>query len=290
MASIMKGAVLRGLDNFARMWIQPTVSLLRSASSEMERALAASTFVECCEWLGLCVQTNICPAEARPKLLLKFFDGVPISYELLENMPIWPAYMIENVRRLSDSTNENRPNLGNPESFRTLVQLSSSMAADLAFSPAGKAFASLLLFAQIPQWERFLAKPPHPGELAQALSGAVDPWLDGNRNLAYAGLVKTVEHTQGLSHLLEETYLHQFGDDWVSCREGVVAAHGWRLEPRPNAEKRYDAMVSAVDQIISEGLKESKVEIPMSFGEEAAVSLRRWRKITGPLEVAAGRR
>ncbi len=287
MASTMKGVVLRGLDSFARIWLQPTVGILRSASSEAERELAASTFVECCEWLGLCVQAHICPADVRPAVIRKFFDGIPISYELLENRSIWPTHVIENVRRLNDATNERGSNFANPDAFRTVVQLSSSMAANLAFSAAGRAFASLLLFVKVPQWERFLSKPPHPGEFAQALSGGVDPWLDGNRHLAYAGLIRTVEHTKGISHLLEETHQHQFGNDWVTFREGIVSAHGWRLEPRPNVE-RYNTMVSAVGRLISEGVQESGLKMPMSFEEEVAMSLSRWRRITGPFEMVVG--
>ena len=80
-----------------------------------------------------------------------------------------------------------------------------------------------------------------------------------------------------------------FGDDWVNFRDGIVAAHGWRLEPRPGAQERYDAMVAEIDRVISEGLSQNQVapSIRERFGEEARASLRRWRRLTGPIEVGA---
>jgi hypothetical protein len=285
-----KGGNLRALDNFARIWLQPTVAFLRSASSEIEKALAASTFLECYEWLELYVQADICPATSKIKLLQRFFEGVQVQYELLRNLPLWPQHVIEAAQRMREPAGEGRPRLNNRTGFRTLIQLSASMAADLAFSDAEKAFASLLLFSKHTQWERFLAKPPHPGELAQALSGRTDRWLDGNRNLAYAGLVKTVEHTQGLSHLMQESQQSHSRNEWFSFKDGVVAAHGWRLQPQPDAQIRYNAMLAVTDQLIVEGLSRDEIAMQGNFGDEARLSLALWRTITGPRGEAAGGR
>jgi len=284
----MKGVVLHGVDNFARVWLRPTAALLRSAPSEMEKALAASTFLECYGWLEAYVQADICPSAARTKLLQRFFDGIQISYELLQNLAIWPQHVIETAQQLRESaSNQGRPKLDKPSAFRTLVQLSAQMAAELAFSAAGQAFASLIFFSKPPRWQSFIASPPHPGPLAQALSGRSDPWLDGNRELAYAGLVRTVEHTKGLSYLIEQSHQHHFAQDSVIFRETVVAAHGWRLQPRLEAQERYNAIVASVDGVIAQGL-EGHIQTSPGFADEAKASLRRWRMLTGPKEIAAG--
>jgi hypothetical protein len=282
MAWTIQGGVLRGVDNFARIWLQPTAILLRRASADAERALAASTFLECYAWLDIYVQAAICPVAARNKLLQRFFEGIQIPYDLLQNTAIWPQHAIEIAQhRRALAENEAPLRLKNPERLGPLVPFAASMAADLAFSDAEKAFASLLLFSTQPLWERFLDKPPHVGELAQALGGLADPWLDGNRNLAYSGLIRTVEHTNGLSHFMQESQQDQAPDDWAYFRDGVVAAHGWRLQPRPDTQERYDAMVAIVDKMIAEGLSKSEIRMQQSFGEEAKASLLLWGRITG---------
>jgi hypothetical protein len=163
------------------------------------------------------------------------------------------------------------------------------MAADLVFSDAEKAFASLVFFSKQHYWESFLKEPPSPAGLAWALSGRADSWLDGNRNLAFAGLVKTVEHTNGLSHLLLELQQSQNHEDWVNFREGVTSAHNWRLNPREGAQVRYDQMVAVVDDLITAGLKqEDPMRMQTSFAEEARKSLALWRQVTGPKEMVAG--
>jgi hypothetical protein len=72
-------------------------------------------------------------------------------------------------------------------------------------------------------------------------------------------------------------------DDWVSFKEGVVAAHGWRLNPRLDYQNRYDQMVLIVDDFITQGLKPDVTQVERGFRDEAAASLAFWRKITrGP--------
>ena len=259
MGSITKGLALPGLDNFARTWLQPTAVLFRDASSEMEWALATSTFLECCQWLDLFVDVGICPAFARSKLVQKFFWKVEVPYQLLENLAIWPQHVIEGVRRLHSGVDLSPPvEFGDAKVLRTVVQLSSSAAGELAFSDAGKAFASLLLFSNPAIWESFLGREPDPAALAHAMSGRADPWLDGNYHLVYAGLIRTIEQMKGLLHLLQDSrsrYAPAATDDWVIFKEAVVAAHGWRLLPRSGgALAKLDVMVKVLDQLVEVGL------------------------------------
>jgi len=163
------------------------------------------------------------------------------------------------------------------------IELCASMAADFAFSTAEKAFVSIVFLSNAPYWETFLKEPPRADSLAWALSGGADPWLDGNRHLAYAGLVRTVEHTKGLSQFLQELQESTNHDDWVSFREGVKAAHGWRLDPPGHGAKdRYQAMTTIVSDLITEGLKRGEIKTEESFDADAKASVGLWRSITGP--------
>lgn len=137
--------------------------------------------MECYEWLGLYAQADICPADAKPKLMQRFFDDIEVPYELLNGLNIWPGHVIQGAL---SRVGEGRPKLNNPTSFRSPLQLCASMAADLAFSDADRSFASLLFFSKKPYWDSFLKEPLRPDAFAFALSGNADPWLDGNRNLA----------------------------------------------------------------------------------------------------------
>lgn len=256
----------------------------------MEQALATSTFLECHEWLRVYVQADLCTDAIKAKLMQKFFYGIDISYELAQGLVIWPQDVIETAQSVRESIGgEDRPKLNDPLRFRSRVQLCASMAADLAFSDEGKAFGSLVYFSKSSYWRDFLNEQPSPEALSLALSGRADPWLDGNRILALAGLVKTVEHTRGLSFLIQELQRRWYDDDWVKFKEGVVAAHGWRLNPKEDAQQRYDQMVDIVDALITAGLNSpDSIPMGMSFKDEADASLAFWRSTTAPSGKAAG--
>ena len=99
-------------------------------------------------WLALYRQSEICPAGVAAKLLERFFSGSQIPYEFLHRHNV-AGPTIEAAKHLRDPVNDRDKRLSNHEGFRTLIQLSSSMAADLAFSYAGRAFISLIRFANI---------------------------------------------------------------------------------------------------------------------------------------------
>ena len=263
--------------------------MFRSAINEMERQFAAATFVECYEWLDVYVQAEICPPYAKSNLMQRFFDGIEVPYELLNGLNIWPKHVIEGALSRTDG---GRPKLINPSTFRSPLQLCASMAADLAFSSAERAFVSLLFFSKKPYWDSFLKEPLRPDAFAWALSGNADPWLDGNRSLAYAGLVRTLEHMKGLSSVLQELQANQPLDDWVNFRESIAAAHSWRLDPpRKDAQDRFSAIVILVDDLIAEGLKrDDPVPLQVNFKDDTRAILALWRSITGPTGKAAGGR
>jgi hypothetical protein len=280
------------LDNVARIWLRPTAELLNRASSEMEAALAATTFLECHSWIELGLLAELFSPSAAEELLGFYFRKSSPAFDVFKNQSLWPGVKIETLR---DATSGDRPFLseratqtfGNPSAFRTRVQTAMLAAANLAFDQSGQAFVTALLFATEDRWSRVLRKKPSAHELLEPLAGTLDIWLDGHGLLVYAGLVRTIDQIESLLFTIESDPPGDVSepDDWFAFQRNLVAAQGWRLRPRTLiAQERFKQLLSLVDDALRSSLLANGVKADggSTFSSHAEQILKRWIRATEP--------